>query len=83
MVDDDDFAIVKIFPAPNVTGKLYVCLCAESSLDFSSVDNSFCSKNKINDLFFSFSLIDNSDDNITYWLKPSVKDDGVKLTLGK
>lgn len=25
---------------------------------------------------------DNSDDNITYWLKPSVKEDGVKLTLG-
>lgn len=29
-------------------------------------------------IFFS----DNSDQNITFWLKPSVKDDGVKLTLG-
>lgn len=27
-------------------------------------------------------ITDNSDDNITYWLKPSVKEDGVKLTLG-
>lgn len=25
---------------------------------------------------------DNSSDNVTYWLKPSVKSDGVKLTLG-
>lgn len=25
---------------------------------------------------------DNSDGNITYWIKPSVQDDGVKLTMG-
>lgn len=31
---------------------------------------------------FFFQFVDNSDDNITYWLKPSVKEDGVKLTLG-
>lgn len=30
----------------------------------------------------SFKFTDNSDDNITYWLKPSVKEDGVKLTSG-
>lgn len=29
-----------------------------------------------------FFYLDNSDLNITYWLKPSVKQDGVKLTLG-
>lgn len=28
MVDDDDYAIVKIFPAPNVTGMLF-CECSD------------------------------------------------------
>lgn len=29
-----------------------------------------------------FCISDNSGESVTYWLKPSVKDDGVKLTLG-
>lgn len=44
MSTDDNFAIVKSFPQPNVT--------------------------------------DNSNGSITHWLKPAVKDEGVKLTLG-
>lgn len=32
-------------------------------------------------MYFAFSL-DNSDLNVTYWIKPAVKPDGVKLTLG-
>ncbi|XP_031635123.1 sushi, von Willebrand factor type A, EGF and pentraxin domain-containing protein 1-like isoform X2 [Contarinia nasturtii] len=44
MIEDDDHALVKIFPAPNVT--------------------------------------DNSGGNITFFLKPSVKEDGVQLQLG-
>lgn len=34
-------------------------------------------------MLLSYFIEDNSGENITYWLKPSVKDDGVKLTLGE
>ena len=44
MATDDNFAVVKVFPPPEVA--------------------------------------DNSGDNTTFWLKPAVKSDGVKLTLG-
>lgn len=64
MLDDENYAIVKIFPAPNVTGMIWSAFLHKNS--FYSLTN----------------FLDNSDDNITYWLKPSVKDDGVKLTLG-
>lgn len=33
-------------------------------------------------LLLHFLSIDNSDANVTYWIKPAVKSDGVKLTLG-
>lgn len=65
MIEDDDYAIVKIFPAPNVTGSILT-----NSISLLYDQQVICV------------FVDNSDDNITYWLKPSVKEDGVKLTLG-
>lgn len=64
MSDIENYATVKIFPPPLITGMLWSALLHR---------NSFYSLNY---------FLDNSDDNITYWLKPSVKEDGVNLTIG-
>lgn len=77
MIEDDDFAIVRIFPAPNVTGKnLRMNEAAKPVTILLRMD--LKQKQKQKRIYF----LDNSDENITYWLKPSVKEDGVKLTLG-
>lgn len=68
MAEDSDFALVKIFPAPNVTGK-------------HSLRRILRKRKKFNQPLVP--LADNSDGEITYWMKPAVKVDGAKLTMGE
>lgn len=67
MGDDSDYALVKIFPPPNVTGNR-------------ALRRVLRKKKKIKQPLVS--LADNSGDEITYWMKPAVKADGAKLTMG-
>lgn len=67
MSDNSDFALVKIFPPPNVTGNHTLRRIVRM-------------RKKLMKTLVS--LADNSGDEITYWMKPSVKADGAKLTMG-
>lgn len=68
MTDDSDYALVTIFPPPNVTGN-------------HTLRRILRKRKKSNQPLVP--LADNSGGEITYWMKPAVKADGAKLTMGE
>ncbi|KAG4075716.1 hypothetical protein HA402_003541 [Bradysia odoriphaga] len=68
MESDRSYSIVKEFPQPNVTGTIRWKNCS-TFLSFYIFFVLHCSA-------------DNSDLNVTFWIKPAIKAEGVKLTLG-
>lgn len=69
MDDDSDYALVKIFPPPNVTGN-------------HTLRRILRKRKKFNQTLVPLADNSMSDGEITFWIKPAVKEEGAKLTMG-